>query len=76
MPTENTMASSIITSAKYGAYLAIGLYVTMVLLVSLSAQSQHTFEAPIQVAYPAIQFEHRAQNVMNDQAELAGVAGA
>jgi hypothetical protein len=48
----------------------------MVLVVSITAQSQHTFEAPIQVAYPAIQFEHRAQNVMIDQAELAGVAGA
>lgn len=70
------MASSIITSAKYGAYLAIGLYVTMVLVVSIAAQSQHTFEAPIQVAYPAIQSEHRAQSVMIDQAELAGVAGA
>ncbi|MFJ7281446.1 hypothetical protein [Pseudomonas sp. NPDC099000] len=70
------MASSIITSAKYGAYLAIGLYVALVLVVSVSAQSQHTFEAPVQVAYPAIQFEHRAQNAVADHAALAGVAGA
>jgi hypothetical protein len=76
MPTENTMASSILTSAKHGAYLAIGLYVAMVLVVSLSAQSQHTIDAPIQVAYPAIQFEHRAQDVVVDHAELAGVVGA
>jgi hypothetical protein len=76
MPTENTMASSILTSAKHGAYLAIGLYVAMVLVVSLSAQSQHTVDAPIQVAYPAIQFEHRAQDVVVDHAELAGVVGA
>jgi hypothetical protein len=76
MPAENTMASSILTSAKHGAYLAIGLYVAMVLVVSLSAQSQHTFDAPIQVAYPAIQFEHRAQDVVVDHAELAGVVGA
>ncbi|TBN39142.1 hypothetical protein [Pseudomonas sp. BGI-2] len=70
------MASSILTSAKYGAYLAIGLYVALVLVVSLSAQLQHTVEAPIQVAYPAIQFEHRAQSVMVEHADLAGVAGA
>ncbi|MHC8327201.1 hypothetical protein [Pseudomonas sp. LB1P83] len=70
------MASSIITSAKYGAYLAIGLYVALVLVVSLSAQFQHTFDAPIQVAYPAIQFEHRAQSVMVEHADLAGVEGA
>jgi hypothetical protein len=76
MPTENIMASAIITSAKYGAYLAIGLYLALVLVVSISAQSQHTFEAPIQVAYPAIQFEHRAQNVVVDHEDLAGAAGA
>ncbi|CRL47115.1 MULTISPECIES: hypothetical protein [Pseudomonas] len=70
------MASSILTSAKHGAYLAIGLYVAMVLVVSLSAQSQHSVDAPIQVAYPAIQFEHRAQDVVVDHAELAGVVGA
>ncbi|OYQ28713.1 hypothetical protein B7L09_02845 [Pseudomonas mandelii] len=70
------MASSIITSAKYGAYLAIGLYVALVLVVSVSSQLQHTVEAPIQVAYPAIQFEHRAQNVQVDHEDLAGVAGA
>ncbi|WP_353742867.1 hypothetical protein WHX55_13535 [Pseudomonas fluorescens] len=70
------MASAILTSAKHGAYVVIGLYLAMVLLVSLSAQSQSTFEAPIQVAHPGIQFEHRAQNAGVDQAELAGVIGA
>jgi len=70
------MASAILTSAKHGAYVAIGLYLAMVLLVSLSAQSQSTFEAPIQVAHPGIQFEHRAQNAGVHQAELAGVVGA
>lgn len=70
------MASAMLTSAKHGAYVAIGLYLAMVLLVSLSPQSQSTFEAPIQVAHPGIQFEHRAQNVNADQAELAGVVGA
>jgi hypothetical protein len=76
MPTENTMASTILTSAKHGAYLAIGLYVAMVLVVSLSAQSQHSLQAPIQVAYPGIQFEHRAQHAVVDDVDLAGVAGA
>ncbi|BCX68520.1 hypothetical protein [Pseudomonas izuensis] len=70
------MASAIITSAKHGAYVAIGLYLVMVLVVSLSPQSQHTFEAPIQVGHPGIQFEHRAQQGMADQADLAGVGGA
>ncbi|WPN55614.1 hypothetical protein [Pseudomonas sp. P9_31] len=70
------MASAILTSAKHGAYLAIGLYLAMVLLVSLSTQSQHRLQAPIQVAYPGIQFEHRAQNAVVDDADVAGVAGA
>jgi hypothetical protein len=48
----------------------------MVLVVSLSAQSQQTVQAPIQVAYPAIQFEHRAPNVLLDHADVAGVVGA
>lgn len=70
------MASSILTSAKRGAYLAIGLYVVLVSFVSITAQSQHEFEAPIQVAYPAIQFEHRVQNAVIDHADVAGEAGA
>ena len=70
------MASAIITYAKHGAYLAIALYVTLVLVVSLSLQSQQSFEAPIQVAHPGIQFEHRVQNAVIDQADVAGVAGA
>lgn len=34
------MASTILTSAKHGAYVAIGLYLAMVLVVSLSAQAE------------------------------------
>ncbi|PQP04113.1 MULTISPECIES: hypothetical protein [Pseudomonas] len=70
------MASTILTSAKHGAYLAIGLYVVMVLVVSLSAQSQHSLQAPIQVAYPGIQFEHQARHSVVDHIDVAGVAGA
>ena len=69
------MASAILTSAKHGAYLAIAFYVVLVLVVSLSPQSRQPLEAPIQVAHPGIQFEHRSQTAMVDQAELAGVAG-
>ena len=69
------MASAILTSAKHGAYLAIALYGVLVLVVSLSPQSRQPLEAPIQVAHPGIQFDHRAQNASVDQAELAGVAG-
>ncbi|BBP71423.1 hypothetical protein PHLH6_34270 [Pseudomonas sp. Seg1] len=70
------MASAIISSAKFGAYLAIGLYLALVLVVSISSQLEHTFEAPIQVANPGIQFEHRSHSVMVDRTELAGVGGA
>ena len=70
------MASAIISSAKFGAYLAIGLYLALVLIVSVSSQLEHTFEAPIQVAHPGVQFELRSQSVMVDRAELAGVGGA
>ncbi|MFJ2319372.1 MULTISPECIES: hypothetical protein [unclassified Pseudomonas] len=70
------MASAIISSAKFGAYLAIGLYLALVLIVSISSQLEHTFEAPIQVANPGIQFEHRSHSVMVDRTELAGVGGA
>jgi hypothetical protein len=76
MSTEFIMASAIITSAKHGAYVAIGLYLVMVLVVSLSPQSQQTIDPPIQVAHPGIQFEHRAQQAMVDQADLSGVGGA
>ncbi|PTT29553.1 hypothetical protein [Pseudomonas sp. HMWF021] len=69
------MASSIITSAKRGAYLAIGLYLALVLFVSIASQTQHSFDAPIQVAHPGIQFEHRADALV-DRADLAGVGGA
>ena len=69
------MASSIIISAKRGAYLAIGLYLVMVLFVSLSSQSQHSFDAPVQVAHPGIQFELRSQNAAVDSTGLAGVGG-
>lgn len=68
------MAHSIVVSAKRGAYAAIGLYVAMVLLVSLSAQSRQSVEPPVQVAYPAIQFEHRLNSVKADLPQDAGVA--
>ncbi|AJO78328.1 hypothetical protein [Pseudomonas sp. MRSN 12121] len=65
------MARSILTSAKRGAYVAIGLYLAMVLLVSLSAQTQSVLQAPIQVAAPAIPFE---QPVNGAHAAHAGAA--
>lgn len=68
------MASTLLTSAKHGAYVAIGLYVAMILVVTLSGQTQYSSEPPIQVAYPGVQFEHRAQNVTAEQAQVVGVA--
>jgi len=72
------MASAILTSAKHGAYVAIGLYLAMamVLVVSLSIQSRDTADAPIEVAHPGIQFEHLSQDATANQPELAGVVGA
>ena len=64
MFTEFIMARAIITSAKHGAYVAIGLYLVMVLVISLSPQSRQSVEAPIQVDHPGV------------QADLAGVGRA
>jgi hypothetical protein len=68
------MASTLLTSAKLGAYVAIGLYVAMILLVTLSGQTRYSSEPPIQVAYPGVQFEHRTQNVAAEHAPTVGVA--
>jgi len=68
------MASSILTSARHGAYVAIGLYVAMVLVVSVAAQIQRSPQAPVQLAYPAIEFEHRSHSVSAEHALDAGVA--
>ncbi|MFH0020708.1 hypothetical protein ACFZAC_03785 [Pseudomonas fluorescens] len=70
------MASAILHSAKRGAYLAIGVYLAVVLFVSVASQMEHNFDAPIGVAHPGVQFELRSQSVMVDRAELAGVGGA
>lgn len=69
------MASAILSSARHGAYLAIGAYVAMVLVVSLWAPSQQVIEAPIQVAYPALQFEHRIQNTSVEHSGVMGAVG-
>lgn len=70
------MASAILHSAKRGAYLAIGVYLAVVLFVSIASQMEYSFDAPIDVAHPGVQFELRSQSVMVDRAELAGVGGA
>ncbi|MCF4996883.1 hypothetical protein GIW70_14905 [Pseudomonas syringae] len=69
------MASALITSAKRGAYVAIGLYLALVVVVSISSQLEHSFNAPIDVASPGIQFEHRTQNAAVDHAELTEALG-
>lgn len=65
------MASTLLTSAKHGAYVAISVYVAMVLVVSLSTQSQRDTQAPVEVAYPATQFEHHASSTRLDSADVA-----
>jgi hypothetical protein len=69
------MASTLLTSAKHGAYVAIGLYMAMILMVTLSGQTQHSIEPPIQVAYPGVQFDHRAQSITAEHADVAGLVG-
>ncbi|WP_434650853.1 hypothetical protein [Pseudomonas sp. D1-2] len=44
------MASAILICAKRGAYLAIGLYVTLVLIVSLGTQYQNVAEPSLQAS--------------------------
>ncbi|MCX7079459.1 MAG: hypothetical protein NTV76_08950 [Pseudomonas sp.] len=69
------MASTLLTSAKHGAYVAIGLYMAMILMVTLSGQTQHAIEPPIQVAYPGVQFERHAQSITAEHADVAGLVG-
>ncbi|WP_347900629.1 hypothetical protein [Pseudomonas purpurea] len=69
------MASAILSSAKHGAYFAIGAYVAMVLVVSVSVHSQRVIEAPVQIAHPALQFEPHAMSVSVEPSGVAGAAG-
>jgi len=59
---KNTMASNLLTSARHGAYLAIGLYVVMVVIVSLSSLAHTPTDAAIQVASPSLPLEHKTQS--------------
>lgn len=56
------MASTLLTSARHGAYLAIGLYVALVLVVSLSTLLHGTDDAAIQLATPTLPLEHQTQS--------------
>lgn len=56
------MASTLLTSARHGAYLAIGLYVALVLVVSLSTLLHGSDDAAIQLATPTIPLEHKTQS--------------
>ncbi len=55
------MARALLTSARHGAYIAIGVYAAMVLVVTLATFRQPAVQPPIQVAYPGVQFEHQVQ---------------
>ncbi|AMB87560.1 hypothetical protein AWM79_20585 [Pseudomonas agarici] len=57
------MASSLLTSARHGAYIAISLYVAMVLLVSLSSLTDASSDMSLQMAAPVLQTEHKVQSV-------------
>ncbi|MCQ6254952.1 hypothetical protein [Pseudomonas sp. Q11] len=54
------MASAILSSAKQGAYIAIGLYVALVLGVSLGVQYQGFIDTPLQASRPSAAAEHHA----------------
>ncbi|MCK9815726.1 hypothetical protein BK634_17135 [Pseudomonas chlororaphis] len=68
------MAHSILHSARRGAYLAIAIYLAVVLLLSLGAASWP--EAPVQAAYPASAPEHGSAGPLAAPSPHGDVAGA
>ncbi|WP_431081553.1 hypothetical protein [Pseudomonas thivervalensis] len=66
------MASAILSSAKHGAYIAIGFYVALVLLVSVGAQYQGAVETYLQ----ASTLGHQVSVVAAEQGAVKGAAGA
>jgi len=67
------MASAILSSAKHGAYIAIGFYVALVLLVSIGAQYQGAVEASLHTSTLG---HHQVSAVAAKQGVVNGAAGA
>jgi hypothetical protein len=54
------MARAILSSARHGAYIAIGLYVALVLVVSLGAQYQGFVDSSLQASVSTVAVERGA----------------
>jgi hypothetical protein len=67
------MASAILSSAKHGAYIAIGFYVALVLLVSVGAQYEGIVETSLQAS--ALGHDHVGADA-TEQGAVKGAAGA
>lgn len=70
------MARAILSSAKHGAYLAIGLYVTMVLVITLSTQYQDRTELSPHIAQAFVTHGHGASSPAVDADARSGATGA
>jgi hypothetical protein len=69
------MASAILSSAKHGAYLAIGLYVTMVLVITLGTQYQGFLETSLQASRALMPYGHQASSAAVEHGAAKGAAG-
>jgi hypothetical protein len=67
------MASAILSSAKHGAYIAIGFYVALVLLISVGAQYEGIVETSLQASTLG---HHPVSAVAVEQGAVKGAAGA
>lgn len=67
------MASAILSSAKHGAYIAIGFYVALVLLVSVGTQYQGAVETSLQASTLG---HHQVSVVAAEQGAVKGASGA
>ncbi|WP_434630333.1 hypothetical protein J3P84_11745 [Pseudomonas sp. Z1-29] len=54
------MARAILSSARHGAYIAIGLYVALVLVVSVGAQYQGFVDASLHASVSTVAAERGA----------------
>ncbi|MEN2394400.1 MULTISPECIES: hypothetical protein [unclassified Pseudomonas] len=70
------MASTILSSARHGAYIAIGLYVAMVLVVSLGAQYQGSAETSLQAARPSVHYGPPVARAALEHGAAKGAVGA
>lgn len=67
------MASAILSSARHGAYIAIGFYLALVLVVSAGAEYQRSVETSL---HAAVSHDRQVPAVATVQGAVKGVTGA